>query len=120
MVDRRRNVRYLGHKKVIVIQPCGMHHIRDISLGGLSFYCPREVILGGQWPVEIMVAGSLLQVIRVPVRLVREQFGQGSNSDWPQSKEVGVEYLSLDPVNRPFLARLLSYLQQTAKCPSCR
>jgi hypothetical protein len=111
--ERRKSVRLKGHKAAILIQPNGMHHIRDISLGGLSFRCPRDVTFSGQWPIEIIIAGSLLCVIGVSVRLVREQVDILAGSISSPSKEVGVEYLALDENNRPLLARLLSYLQQT-------
>ena len=120
-LDRRRNVRYQCHKKVLLIQPSGIHNIRDISFGGLSFCCPRDMIFTDQWPLEIMIAGSLLRVIRVPVRLVREQTDSVVSPVLsPGGKAVGVEYLALEENNRPLLARLISYLQQTTECSSCR
>jgi len=118
--ERRRNVRYQCHKKVLLIQPSGIHHIRDISFGGLSFRCPRDMIFTDQWPLEIMIAGSLLRVIRVPVRLVREQTDGAVSPVLSPSKAVGVEYLALEENTRPLLARLISYLQQTTECSSCR
>ena len=118
--DRRRNVRYHCHKKVLLIQPSGIHHIRDISFGGLSFCCPRDVIFTAQWPLEIMIAGSLLRVIRVPVRLVREHTNRVVRPVLSPVKEVGVEYLALEENNRPLMARLISYLQQTTEYSPCR
>lgn len=118
--DRRRNVRYQCHKKVFLIQPSGIHHIRDISFGGLSFRCPRDEIFTAQWPIEIMIAGSLLRVIRVPVRLIREQTDSVVSPVLSPGKEVGVEYLALEKNNRPLMARLISYLQQTTECSPCR
>lgn len=118
--DRRRSVRFQGHKKTLLIHPSGIHHLRDISFGGLSFRCPRDVTFTAQWFMEIMVAGSLLRMIRVPVRLVREQADGIIGPVVPSSKEVGVEYLALDERNRPLLARLISYLQQTVECRPCR
>ena len=112
-VERRKSVRLKGHKQAILIQPNGMHHIRNISLGGLSFLCPRDETFSGQWSIEIIIAGSLLCVIGVSVRLVREQMDNVVSSISVPIKEVGVEYLALDDNNRPLLARLLSYLQQT-------
>ena len=117
--DRRRDVRHPAHKKVIIIQPSGIHYLRDISLGGLSFRCPLDVVFPSQWTVEIMVAGSLLRVIRVPVRLVHEQRDRAVSPILTPGKEVGVEYLNLESNNRPLLARLLSYLQQTTECRPC-
>lgn len=111
--ERRKCVRLKGHKRAILIQPNGMHHIRDISFGGLSFRCPRDEVFSAQWPVEIIIAGSLLDAIDVSVRLVREQVNGVGSISIP-SKEVGVEYLALDENNRTLLARLLSYLRQTA------
>ena len=96
-----------------------MHHIRDISFGGLSFCCPRDVSFTAQWPLEIMIADSLLRVIRVPVRLVREQTDNVSSPVFTRGKAVGVEYLALEENNRPLLARLISYLQQTTECSPC-
>lgn len=113
--ERRKCVRLKGHKKALLIQPNGMYQIRDISLGGLSFYCPRDVVFAPQWPIEIMIVGTLVCAIRVSVRLVREQTENVLASVSTPSKEVGVEYLALDDDNRPLLARLLSYLKQTAK-----
>lgn len=118
--DRRKNVRYAGHRNVILLQPSGIHQIRDISFGGLSFRCPPEVVLAAQWPLEIMVAGSLLRVIRLPVRLVRELVDDSAGPALSPGKEVGVEFLAFDRKNRPLLARLFSYLQQTADCGSCK
>lgn len=116
--DRRRTLRYQGQKKIILLQQSGIHHLRDISFGGLSFFCPRDLVFPTQWPLEIMVAGSLLRVIRVPVRLVHERMNGSVSPIIPhQGKEVGVEYLALDEKNRPLLARLISYLQQmTTDC----
>lgn len=118
--DRRKNLRFKCHKKVILIQPGGIHRIRDIGFGGLSFRCPRDMTFSAQWFMEIMIAGSLLRVIRVPVRLVREQTDTIVSPVITPCKEVGVEYLALDENNRPLLARLLSYLQQTTECRPCR
>ena len=112
--ERRRTLRYQGYKKVILLQQSGIHHLRDISFGGLSFRCPKDVIFPAKWPLEIMVAGSLLRVIRMPVRLVHERIDGRAGQIFPLGKEVGVEYLALDEKNRPLLARLISYLQQTA------
>ncbi|EKD37555.1 MAG: hypothetical protein ACD_75C01090G0003 [uncultured bacterium] len=112
--ERRKCVRLKGHKRAILIQPNGMHHIRDISFAGLSFRCPRDEVFSAQWPIEIIIAGSLLGVIGVSVRLVREQF-YGAGSVSTPGKEVGVEYLALNENNRTLLARLLSYLRQTAR-----
>lgn len=112
--ERRKSIRLKGHKRAILIQPNGMHHIRDISFGGLSFLCSRDEVFSPQWPIEIIIAESLLGVIGVSVRLVRERvYGVGSVST--PSKEVGVEYLALDENNRTLLARLLSYLRQIAR-----
>ena len=113
--ERRKCVRLKGHKRAILIQPNGMHHIRDISFAGLSFRCPRDEVFSGQWPIEIIVAGSLLDVIGVSVRLVREKVDNGICTVFPPSKEIGVEYLDLDENSRTLMARLLSYLRQTAR-----
>jgi hypothetical protein len=118
-VDRRRDDRFQVHGQVIVLQPSGIHRLRNISLGGLSFDCPRDVALAAVWPLDIMVTGSLLRVIRVRVRMVRERPGFTDPLLAP-GKEVGVEYLDLDPQNRPLLNRLLVYLQQTTMCTACK
>jgi hypothetical protein len=107
--DRRKSRRLKGRKEAILITPNGMHGIRDISEGGLSFHCGEDEFFPLQWPVEIIYAGTVLYMKAVPVRLVREEFEEVDTVISVPTKEVAVEFLDLDEQNRVLLDKLLQY-----------
>jgi hypothetical protein len=107
--DRRRSLRLKGRKEAILITPNGMHGIRDISEGGLSFHCGEDEFFPLQWPIEIIYAGTALYMKAVPVRLIREEFDEVDTVISSPTKEVAVEFLDLDDQNRVLLDELLKY-----------
>lgn len=110
--DRRKSVRLKGRKESILIHPSGIRQIRDISLGGLSFYCPQDEFLPVQWPVEIIFAGTLLYMTEVPVRMVRERLEDVAGRTALPTKEIGVEFLDINEQNRILLKRMLTFLEE--------
>lgn len=107
--DRRKNKRLKGRKEAILVTPNGMHHIDDISVGGLAFQCSANDTFPSQWPVEIIFAGTTLYLKNVPVRLIREEVSEDQSYISDATKKVGVEFMELDMHNQVLLQKLLTY-----------
>lgn len=112
--DRRKNIRLKGRREAILITPNGVHHIRDISAGGLCFVCDDDDFFPDQLPVEIIYAGTPLYIRGVSVRLVREVLGEAATFISTPTKEIGVAFVEMDARNRRLLDDLIAYHSSAA------
>ena len=106
--ERRKSERIKGKREAILVNPNGMHTIRDISKSGLRFSCSETDFFPGQWPIEIVYAGTSLYLRGVQVRFIREEIMDGDTLISNPTKEVGVEFINLDDKSSKLLEQLLA------------
>lgn len=106
--ERRKSPRLKGRKEAILVTPNGIHHISDISAGGLSFECSAEIFFPGQWTAEIIYAGTPIYLQDITVRLVQERIHDSDVFFQIPTKDVGVQFVDIDEESTSALNKLLA------------
>ena len=105
--EQRRHKRFEA-PKAVAVNLGNVCRVIDISTGGLSFKCFLTIDFPTKWSLDIIIAGSNVQLTQLPVELVWKTLADQSNFLFMPVGNIGVKFDDLHHSQEEMLDDLLS------------